>query len=90
MSKQDNEATIECCCIVIRAHMIDADKKKNSLQAKYDVFKDIGSFSKISPTKINGIETSNNIFGGDDNMNEKNEKKIDDKDSTLPNENVIL
>lgn len=40
MSKQDNNATIQCVCIVIRAHMLDAAKHKSTVSADYDVFRD--------------------------------------------------
>ena len=40
MSKQDNNATIQCVCIVIRAHMIDAAKHKSTCSPDYDVFRD--------------------------------------------------
>ncbi len=41
MSKQDNNATIQCVCIVIRAHMIDAAREKSVPLSEYDTFKDI-------------------------------------------------
>jgi hypothetical protein len=41
MSKQDNNATIQCVCIVIRAHMIDAAREKSVPLPAYDVFKDV-------------------------------------------------
>lgn len=40
MSQQNNNATIECVCVVIRAHMIDAAKEGIVPIEKYNVFKD--------------------------------------------------
>eukprot|EP01038_Epipyxis_sp_PR26KG_P011696 gene11696-15659_t len=40
MSTQDNKATIECVCVVIRAHMIEAARESIVVLSKYDVFKD--------------------------------------------------
>ena len=42
MSSQDNTSTIECVCVVIRAHMIAAAKENIIPLSEYDVFKDIG------------------------------------------------
>jgi hypothetical protein len=42
MATQDNTATIECVCVVIRAHMITAARENIVPLAEYDVFKDIG------------------------------------------------
>lgn len=46
MSSQDNTATIECVCVVIRAHMIAAAKENIIPLSEYDVFKDIGFSNK--------------------------------------------
>lgn len=40
MSKQDNNSTIHCVCIVIRAHMINAAKENVVPLPQYDDFKD--------------------------------------------------
>ena len=40
MSFQDNAATIECVCVVIRTHMLDAAKENVVPLPEYDVFKD--------------------------------------------------
>ena len=42
MATQDNTATIECVCVVIRAHMITAARENIVPLPEYDVFKDIG------------------------------------------------
>eukprot|EP00595_Chromulina_sp_UTEXLB2642_P001151 CAMPEP_0196762852 /NCGR_PEP_ID=MMETSP1095-20130614/2923_1 /TAXON_ID=96789 ORGANISM="Chromulina nebulosa, Strain UTEXLB2642" /NCGR_SAMPLE_ID=MMETSP1095 /ASSEMBLY_ACC=CAM_ASM_000446 /LENGTH=413 /DNA_ID=CAMNT_0042114819 /DNA_START=714 /DNA_END=1955 /DNA_ORIENTATION=+ len=55
MSSQDNEATIKCVCLVIRAHIIEANKKNLVSTREYDVFKDLIS------TNINRIPTLNEI-----------------------------
>lgn len=49
MSSQDNDATIHCVCIVIRAHMLTAAKENVVPLPEYDVFKD-PDFLK-SPTR---------------------------------------
>jgi hypothetical protein len=40
MSKQNNDMTIECVCVVIRAHMISAAKENIVPLPEYDIFKD--------------------------------------------------
>ena len=40
MEKQDNEATIKCVAVVIRAHMRSATKSMNLPSHKYDIFLD--------------------------------------------------
>ena len=40
MQSQDNNATIECVCVVIRAHMIQAAKENIVPRPEYDIFKD--------------------------------------------------
>lgn len=40
MSSQDNTATIECACVVIRAHMVQAAKENIVPLPEYDIFKD--------------------------------------------------
>jgi hypothetical protein len=40
MSVQDNEATIKCVCVVIRAHIIEAAKRNAVASRQYDIFKD--------------------------------------------------
>ena len=40
MSSQDNEATIKCVCVVIRAHITEARKRKYPPPPVYDIFKD--------------------------------------------------
>lgn len=41
MSSQNNDATIECVCIVIRTHMLDAAKENIVPLSDFDVFKDL-------------------------------------------------
>ena len=40
MTTQDNEATIECVCVVIRTYMIDAAEENVIPLVEFDVFKD--------------------------------------------------
>lgn len=40
MSEQDNEATIQCVCVVIRTHMLDAARDGIEPLRRYEVFKD--------------------------------------------------
>jgi hypothetical protein len=40
MSEQDNEATIQSVCVVIRTHMLDAAKEGILPLRRFDVFKD--------------------------------------------------
>jgi hypothetical protein len=40
MSVQDNETTIHCVCIVIRAHMLRAEREGIEPLRRYDIFKD--------------------------------------------------
>lgn len=48
MTTQDNEATIECVCVVIRTYMIDAAEENVIPLVEFDVFKD-ASFIHPSP-----------------------------------------
>ncbi len=50
MSTQDNDATIKCVCVVIRAHMIEAAREQITPERKFDVFKDElrGAEEKVS------------------------------------------
>jgi hypothetical protein len=48
MSVQDNDATINCVCVVIRTHMLDATKEGIEPLPEYDIFKDIQSPNKVA------------------------------------------
>jgi hypothetical protein len=50
MSTQDNEATIKCVCVVIRAHMMEAAKYNITPERKFDVFKTVPEDAKSSGT----------------------------------------
>ena len=75
MSRQDDNATIECVCTVIRAHMIEAAmnscSRRMSISPEYDVF--IDSVLK----KNDGYSVGYDLSSTDDGIyDEKNESKI--------------
>lgn len=47
MSAQDNDATIHCVCVVIRAHMISAAKENQQSLPQFDVFKDLAFLRNV-------------------------------------------
>lgn len=52
MSQQNNEATIRCVCVVIRAHMVEAARENIVPIREFDVFLDAGyrdAFGRRSP-----------------------------------------
>ena len=60
MTTQDNEATIECVCVVIRTYMIDAAEENVIPLVEFDVFKDasfIHPSSMISSSSERHIDT---------------------------------
>ena len=46
MSVQDDDATINCVCVVIRTHMLDAAKENIEPLPQYDIFRDVPSSSQ--------------------------------------------
>ena len=50
MSLQDNEATIKCVCIVIRAHIIEAKRRNVAPSKMYDIFKESNMSASLSNT----------------------------------------
>lgn len=63
MSTQDNKATIECVCIVIRAHMLEAAKGNVVPLPEYDTFKDVAfADSKTDKPLIPSLETVKDFF----------------------------
>lgn len=63
MSKQDNEHTIKCVCVVIRAHMMEAAKENFEPRKEYDVFKDLdaSSASAVADAKYSSDDRSRNL-----------------------------
>lgn len=49
MSAQDNDATIHCVCVVIRAHMISAARENLYSLPEFDVFKDTAFLKHVRP-----------------------------------------
>lgn len=49
MSAQDNDATIHCVCVVIRAHMISAARENLSSLSDFDVFRDLAFLRNVRP-----------------------------------------
>jgi hypothetical protein len=48
MSTQDNDATIHCVCVVIRAHMITAARENQQYLREFDVFKDLAFLRNVN------------------------------------------
>jgi hypothetical protein len=67
MSLQDNEATITAACMVIRSHMLEAEKENIVPIAHYDVFRDAAFQNKdlkLTPhqQKVPSLETVKEFF----------------------------
>ena len=59
MTTQDNDATIECVCVVIRTYMIDAAEENVIPLAEFDVFKDASFIHHHHPSpKISSSSSS--------------------------------
>lgn len=57
MSKQNNDVTIECVCVVIRAHMLSAAKENVIPLTDYDIFKDTAFAHKGNEFKTTNAMT---------------------------------
>jgi hypothetical protein len=69
MSAQDNDATIHCVCVVIRAHMLRAAREGIEPLRRYDIFKDSifgnsrsESKSAVDVTKVPSLQTVKEFF----------------------------